>query len=107
MERAQFYKTLDDGTAKCQLCPHGCMIGNKEHGFCNTRINHNGNLYTETFGKITAISLDPIEKKPIPFLSGDQNPLHRLVRLHIEMQLLSKLPNISGAAREFYTVRKL
>jgi pyruvate formate lyase activating enzyme len=65
MERAQFYKTLDDGTAKCQLCPHGCLIGNNEHGFCNTRVNHEGNLYTETFGKLTAISLDPIEKKPL------------------------------------------
>jgi pyruvate formate lyase activating enzyme len=65
MEQALFYKALDDGTAKCQLCPHGCLIGNNEHGSCNTRINRNGNLYTETFGKITAISLDPIEKKPL------------------------------------------
>ena len=65
MERSLFFKTLDDGIVKCQLCPHGCLIGNNEHGFCNTRVNQDGNLYTETFGKLTAISLDPIEKKPL------------------------------------------
>ncbi|MEI6142964.1 MAG: AmmeMemoRadiSam system radical SAM enzyme [Mariniphaga sp.] len=65
METSLFYKTFDDGNVKCQLCPHGCLIGNNEHGFCNTKINHDGHLYSETFGKITAISLDPIEKKPL------------------------------------------
>ena len=65
MEKSLFYKTLDDGTIKCQLCPHGCLLGNNEHGFCNTRINHDGQLFTETFGKITSIALDPIEKKPL------------------------------------------
>jgi len=37
-----------------------------ELGFCKTRQNINGKLYTLEYGEISSISANPIEKKP-PF----------------------------------------
>jgi len=65
MKRALYYKTLENGIVKCKLCPHYCVIGDNEHGLCNVRINKKGNLYSELFEKVTAMGLDPIEKKPL------------------------------------------
>lgn len=65
MKQALYYKTLENGFVRCQLCPHNCLIGNNERGFCNVRINKEGDLYSELFEKVTATALDPIEKKPL------------------------------------------
>ena len=65
MKRALYYTTLENGIVKCKLCPHYCVIGDNEHGLCNVRINKKGNLYSELFEKVTAMGLDPIEKKPL------------------------------------------
>jgi pyruvate formate lyase activating enzyme len=65
MKKALYYKTLENGLVKCKLCPHNCLIGDSEHGFCNVRINKEGILYSELFEKVTATGLDPIEKKPL------------------------------------------
>ncbi len=40
-------------------------MSNEETGFCLVRTNSNGRLYTENYGLISGISLDPIEKKPL------------------------------------------
>lgn len=65
MKKALYYKTLDNGIVRCKLCPHYCLIGDNEHGLCNVRVNKQGNLYNEFFEKVTAVGLDPIEKKPL------------------------------------------
>jgi pyruvate formate lyase activating enzyme len=65
MKKALYYKTLENGLVKCRLCPHNCLIGDNEHGFCNVRVNKEGALYSELFEKVTATGLDPIEKKPL------------------------------------------
>lgn len=65
MKKALYYKALENGIVKCKLCPHYCLIGDNEHGFCNVRINKGGILYSEIFEKVTAVALDPIEKKPL------------------------------------------
>jgi len=65
MKKALYYKTLENGIVRCELCPHYCMIGDNEHGFCSVRINKEGDLYSESFEKVTSIGLDPIEKKPL------------------------------------------
>jgi len=73
MKKALYYKTLENGIVKCKLCPHNCLIGDNEHGFCNVRINKEGDLYSELFEKVTATGLDPIEKKPLyHFYPGSQ-----------------------------------
>lgn len=64
MQEARFYKVNKNSQVKCLLCPHLCEINEGSKGLCNTRINISGKLYCSTYGKLTAISLDPIEKKP-------------------------------------------
>lgn len=65
MKEALYYNTLGNGIVKCTLCPHYCLIGDNEHGLCNVRVNKDGELYSEFFGKVTFVGLDPIEKKPL------------------------------------------
>ena len=49
----------------CLLCPHQCLINPGKKGICRVRSNKDGKLYTETYGSISALHLDPIEKKPL------------------------------------------
>ena len=42
-----------------------CSIKEDHAGFCKTRINHNGNLFTLSYGNISSLSNNPIEKKPL------------------------------------------
>ncbi len=49
----------------CTICPHHCMLDENEIGFCNARSNIGGAITAINYGKITAIALDPIEKKPL------------------------------------------
>jgi len=48
----------------CTLCNHYCEIPDGKKGTCYLRINLNGNLYTQTWGKTKGLAIDPIEKKP-------------------------------------------
>ncbi|MBH1941911.1 AmmeMemoRadiSam system radical SAM enzyme [Mobilitalea sibirica] len=50
---------------ECEICPHHCKLNEGQIGICHGRINKNGKVVSENYGKITAIALDPIEKKPI------------------------------------------
>ena len=49
----------------CQLCPHYCKIVDGAVGKCGVRTNVNGTLMASSYGKVTSIALDPIEKKPL------------------------------------------
>lgn len=53
---------------KCLLCPRECVIKEGKLGFCRTRMNLNGEIYTLTFGNSDSsyhFQVDPIEKKPL------------------------------------------
>ena len=50
---------------KCLACQRYCLISESKTGFCQTRLNRNGALYSLTHGMITGIQVDPIEKKPL------------------------------------------
>lgn len=65
MKEASFYSRLDDGGVKCRLCPHHCRIMPGSRGLCGVRRNRDGMLLAESYGKVTAMALDPIEKKPL------------------------------------------
>jgi len=64
---SKYQESRPDGTAQCCLCPHQCVIKPDEISRCHTRINKSGKLYANNYGLITAIALDPIEKKPLHF----------------------------------------
>lgn len=49
----------------CQVCMHCCQLESGQLGRCGVRKNENGTIVCESYGKITALALDPIEKKPL------------------------------------------
>ncbi|WP_338076050.1 AmmeMemoRadiSam system radical SAM enzyme [Acetobacterium wieringae] len=49
----------------CQLCPHHCRLDEAEIGFCRARVNRSDVISDLNYGVVTAIALDPIEKKPL------------------------------------------
>ncbi len=65
MKEARLYKTLEQGKVRCLTCAHRCVIGNGKRGVCGVRENRDGKLYTLVFGKLIAMNVDPIEKKPL------------------------------------------
>ena len=65
MKEALYYEKLGDKKVRCHLCPTECVILPGNHGACGVRLNKLGILYSEIYGKITSLALDPIEKKPL------------------------------------------
>ncbi len=62
---AKYWLPRDGGKVKCILCPQGCEIGEGEAGKCLVRINEGGKLWAASYGKVAAVNIDPIEKKPL------------------------------------------
>ncbi|HPO02946.1 MAG TPA: AmmeMemoRadiSam system radical SAM enzyme [Treponemataceae bacterium] len=58
-------ETLPDGTVECSLCPRRCRIPPGSAGFCGVRFNRSGDLEPLGYGRVSALALDPIEKKPL------------------------------------------
>jgi len=52
-------------TETCRCCPHACVLSEGEEGFCRARANADGHIVSRSYGRITSLSLDPIEKKPL------------------------------------------
>lgn len=50
---------------RCEICPHHCNIEEGHIGLCRARTNRDGRIVSENYGKLTALALDPIEKKPL------------------------------------------
>ncbi|MBU1204921.1 MAG: AmmeMemoRadiSam system radical SAM enzyme [Nanoarchaeota archaeon] len=73
MKEADYYKKLKDENVQCLLCPKKCVIKKDSYGFCNTRKNINGRLYSVVYSRPCAVHIDPIEKKPLyHFLPGSK-----------------------------------
>jgi pyruvate formate lyase activating enzyme len=69
--QAMFWKSREQGDVQCNLCSHRCLIRAGRRGICNVRENRGGVLYSLVYGRATAQSIDPIEKKPLNhFLPG-------------------------------------
>jgi pyruvate formate lyase activating enzyme len=65
MREALFFELLDAERVKCDLCPHHCILKNGQTGICGVRKNIDGALYSLNYGQVSAVSMDPIEKKPL------------------------------------------
>ena len=71
MYPASYYKETLGRQVQCTLCPHMCRLMPGETGKCKTRTNRGGKLYSLSYGLISGISSDPVEKKPLyHFLPG-------------------------------------
>lgn len=49
----------------CELCFHHCDLSEGQTGFCRARACRNGAIVPLNYGKVTSLTLDPIEKKPL------------------------------------------
>jgi len=71
MREAALYTTLENRNVKCFLCPHACVLAPGKRGICGVRKNIDGILQSLNYKKISAINIDPVEKKPLyHFLPG-------------------------------------
>ena len=74
MKEALLYQKLPKKSVRCLTCQRHCRIATDQVGFCLTRLNKNGILYSLNYGLLNSSpSADPIEKKPFyHFLPGTQ-----------------------------------
>lgn len=57
--------------AQCYICPHACTLNEGQVGICRARWNKHGAVVSDSYGRITSLALDPIEKKPLArFMPG-------------------------------------
>ncbi len=64
VREALLYERLRGDKVRCELCERKCIIPEGGTGFCKTRVNINGRLYTLTFGDLSGLESRPIEIKP-------------------------------------------
>jgi pyruvate formate lyase activating enzyme len=62
---ASLYEKLPERRVRCGVCAHRCEIDEGSFGFCRTRKNEHGTLYTLSYGKVLSVSNNPIEMKPL------------------------------------------
>ncbi len=65
VKEALLYDKLAKKKVRCNTCNRRCIIAPNKLGFCKTRENRNGKLYTLEYGLISSINVNPIEKKPL------------------------------------------
>ena len=64
VQESLLYQKMPDDKVKCKLCERRCLILPDHKGFCKTRMNINGKLYSLVYGAISAVESRPIEIKP-------------------------------------------
>lgn len=61
----RYQEKLTEETARCIVCPRMCIMKPGQRGFCNTKENQGGKIINLTYGILSALAVDPIEKKPL------------------------------------------
>jgi pyruvate formate lyase activating enzyme len=54
-----------DGSVRCGVCAHRCLVRPGRRGICGVRENQGGTLVSLVHERLVAEALDPIEKKPL------------------------------------------
>jgi len=65
MNRASLYTELSENRVECGNCARFCVIAEGAKGFCGTKENRQGTLFSLNYGRCAAMNADPIEKKPL------------------------------------------
>jgi len=65
VREATMYERLPKDMVRCKVCPRMCYIKPGGRGFCKVRVNREGKLYLLNYAALTAMSVDPVEKKPL------------------------------------------
>ena len=53
------------GRAVCGVCPHACAPAEGRQGLCRARVARGEQVVCESYGRVTSLALDPVEKKPL------------------------------------------
>ena len=73
IHKAAHFTRLDDGKVECNLCPLQCVLTEGKSGICRSRFAQGGELFTQNYGELVTLAVDPIEKKPLyHFYPGHQ-----------------------------------
>jgi pyruvate formate lyase activating enzyme len=59
----------------CLLCRHYCQLKEGQIGVCGVNQNRDGKLKNLVYGKVAALNVDPIEKKPLYHFLPDSTSL--------------------------------
>lgn len=71
MHQATLYEKKENKSVLCTACKQACVIAPNYTGLCGIRQNRDGELFLLTYGKASAVNVDPVEKKPLfHFLPG-------------------------------------
>lgn len=65
MKEAMLYQPLENNRVQCHVCQRRCLIAEGKLGWCKTRQNRDGKLYTLIYEKVASLAVSPIEKKPM------------------------------------------
>jgi pyruvate formate lyase activating enzyme len=65
VQRKALLQERTEDKVRCLLCERRCLIVAGGKGWCQTRFNQNGVLYTSIYGAVSSLSANPIEKKPL------------------------------------------
>jgi len=65
IKEALLYGKLKNKKVRCNTCNRRCIISSGKLGFCKTRENRNGKLYSLEYGLISSVNVNPVEKKPL------------------------------------------
>ena len=60
-------ESAENGSVICSVCPHHCRLSEGSLGRCHARTCRGAKSVSASYGKVTSIALDPIEKKPLSF----------------------------------------
>ena len=73
MHPAFLYKRLHNHVLQCHLCQRRCKIASGKSGYCRTRKNLDGKLFSLIYGRVSSMRISPIEIKPLfHFYPGSQ-----------------------------------
>ena len=61
---AKYYRREGD-TFVCELCPHGCKLKAGQYGRCGARRADDDILVAYSYGRVSSLCVDPVEKKPL------------------------------------------
>jgi pyruvate formate lyase activating enzyme len=65
MRESLYSEKLKNRRVRCLICRRCCVIDEGGYGYCHTRANKGGTLYTLAYGRVSTLQNAPIEAKPL------------------------------------------
>jgi pyruvate formate lyase activating enzyme len=65
LKEGLLYERSPGNAVRCNVCQRRCRIKDGDSGYCRTRVNNNGTLYSTIYGEVSTWRRAPIEIKPV------------------------------------------